>query len=426
MNFLIDIFGCSVEIILLYYFYRKLLGNSKYNHFVEIICYIAMGFFLLFLSIISLSPMVRTFLVVLPILFLLCLYKQELKLKLLYGMVYLSIQVMSESFTKSISLLLDINNLGTIGYIEGVTISKTIALFVIILFTRFLHVRNVQFSNYLTFSLLLIPFFSLILIYELRDIIYILNTPINYFKYLLAVILLIASNLILFYLFEKNSELHWVKERMLIQETLLTEQKNYYEKAVSMYQENRQLAHNFKNHLLIINGYVQNNQLSPLANYIGSLTDMIQSTSTICSGHASIDAVLSSKKDAAKQQLTEFNLIEMTLPIATLTAEEDIAIILATSLDNALEATAKISDTSSRWINLLLRHDAAYLYLQIENSTAEPVQILNNTVRTTKSNPDNHGFGLRTIHNLVAEHSGKIKLTHEENVFSLTIMLPIN
>lgn len=426
MDFLIDVFGCSVEIILLYYFYTKLLGSFKWNKSIEIICFIIMGFFIFYLSVIPLTPMLRTLCVTVPFFIPLIFYKQDIKIKLLYGMIYLSIQVMSESFTKAIALLFEITNIGTIGYIEGVTISKTIALIVILLFTRLLHVRNVQFSNYLTFSLLLIPFFSLILIYELRDIIYILNTPINYFKYLLAVILLIASNLILFYLFEKNSELHWVKERMLIQETLLTEQKNYYEKAVSMYQENRQLAHNFKNHLLIINGYVQNNQLSPLANYIGSLTDMIQSTSTICSGHASIDAVLSSKKDAAKQQLTEFNLIEMTLPIATLTAEEDIAIILATSLDNALEATAKISDTSSRWINLLLRHDAAYLYLQIENSTAEPVQILNNTVRTTKSNPDNHGFGLRTIHNLVAEHSGKIKLTYEENIFSLTIMLPIS
>lgn len=218
MDFLIDVFGCSVEIILLYYFYRKLLGNSKYNHFVEIICYIAMGIWVFALSSFSLSPMIRTILAILPIFFPICLYKQDIKLKLLYGMIYLSIQVMSESFTKAIALLLEITDLGIIGYIEGVTISKTIALFVILLFTKFLHVRNIQFSNYLTFSLLLIPFFSLILIYELRDMIYVLNTPVNYFKYLLAVILLIASNLILFYLFEKNSELHWVKERMLIQE----------------------------------------------------------------------------------------------------------------------------------------------------------------------------------------------------------------
>lgn len=225
------------------------------------------------------------------------------------------------------------------------------------------------------------------------------------------------------FLFEKNTELHWLKAKFLVQEALLQEQANYYEKSVTMFHENRRLVHDFKNHLVVINGYIQDKQLDQAENYISILTNIAQNHSIIRSGCSVVDAVLTSKYDLATKQSTEFNIIEMILPENIASIERNIALILATGLDNALESTNKISDIQNRWINILIRHDANYIYLQIENSTADVVIIKNNTVVTTKTSRENHGFGLATIQDSVETCNGKLKLSYEDYVFSLTALL---
>ena len=97
--------------------------------------------------------------------------------------------------------------------------------------------------------------------------------------------------------------------------------------------------------------------------------------------------------------------------------------ILATSLDNALEATNKIANQSKRWIHILIRHDDTYLYLQIENSTADLVKIHNNTIASTKADKEKHGLGLISIQEIAASLNGKVKLFYQDNTFSITVML---
>lgn len=341
-------------------------------------------------------------------------------------MVYLFIQVISESFTRAIALLSENLLLIPIDYTQGVVISKTIAFIIILIITSKIRIRNVKIPDYLTYPLLLIPFFSLMLTYELYSITYILDTPITYVKYLFSVAMLIASNLILFYLLEKNTELYWLKEKMLIQQTLLAEQKNYYKNAVTMYEANRQLSHDFKNHLLLLGNYIIKEQKKEALDYINKLSSTVQQNSILYSGCSTIDAVLSAKKHLAGTQFTEFHLIELSLPPNIERIENQVALILAASLDNALEATYKIEDSQSRWINILLRHDETYLYLQIENSTAEPVTISNNTIATSKQDSQNHGLGLPSIQNLVNELQGKLILHYDNYIFSITIMFKFN
>ena len=97
--------------------------------------------------------------------------------------------------------------------------------------------------------------------------------------------------------------------------------------------------------------------------------------------------------------------------------------ILATSLDNALEATNKIANQSKRWIHILIRYDDTYLYLQIENSTADLVEIHNNTIASTKTDKETHGLGLISVQEIAASLNGKVKLFYQDNTFSITVML---
>lgn len=417
-NLFIDILGCSIETILLYYFYTKVLGPAKKNNLLVFIIYLLVGVYMFTLSSLPLTPQLRTLCAVIPCFAPIILYAQNWKVKILYAMVYLSIQVMSESFTKALALLFTTVFSLQINYTAGVLISKMIAFSAIIFFTTILHVKNIKLPHYLTSSLLLIPFFSLMLIYELREVFYFLDTPSAYLKYLLTIILLIASNFILFYLFEKNTELHSLKIKMLLQDTLLKEQKNYYENALTMYNRNRQLSHDFKNHLLLIDDY----NLQEALTYISDLTAVSNSYSITFSGCQEVDAILTAKQNLAKKQSTLFDILELSIPY-NLHITKEFAMILATSLDNALEATNKIANQSKRWIHILIRHDDTYLYLQIENSTADLVKIHNNTIASTKADKEKHGLGLISVQEIAASLNGKVKLFYQDNTFSITVML---
>lgn len=421
-NLFIDILGCSIETILLYYFYTKVLGPAKKNNLLVFIIYLLVGVYMFTLSSLPLTPQLRTLCAVMPSFAPIILYAQNWKVKILYAMVYLSIQVMSESFTKALALLFATVFSLQINYTTGVLISKMVAFLAIIFFTTILHVKNIKLPHYLTFSLLLIPFFSLMLIYELREVFYFLDTPSAYLKYLLTIILLIASNFILFYLFEKNTELHSLKIKMLLQDTLLKEQKNYYENALTMYNSNRQLSHDFKNHLLLIDDYIRRGNLQEALTYISDLTAVSNSYSITFSGCQEVDAILTAKQNLAKKQSTLFDILELSIPY-NLHITKEFAMILATSLDNALEATNKIANQSKRWIHILIRHDDTYLYLQIENSTADLVEIHNNTIASTKADKEKHGLGLISVQEIAASLNGKVKLFYQDNTFSITVML---
>lgn len=426
MNFLANILGCISEIILLWYYYNKMLGKSHKTKLLEYSIYILLTIYILMLSSFTIPPQLRTICAIIPICIPIILYEPNIKIKLLCAISYLFIQVVSESFTKAISLLSTDVFAFQIEYIQGVIISKLLALIIIFTITQKLHIHNINLPRYLTYPLLFIPFLSLMLIYDLRGVFYILDTPIFYLKYLFTIAILILSNLILFYLFEKTTELYWLKEKIIIQETLLSEQKNYYENAVTMYNSNRQLSHDFKNHLLILENHIQKNDTQAAINYISTLTKTIRRNTFLCSGFSAIDAILSSKKDVAAINFTEFNIIEFSIPKNIHYIENQLALILASSLDNALEATQKIKKYENRWINILLRYDETYLYLQIENTTATDVTIINNSIATTKSDAHNHGMGLPGIKNLVEDLHGRVKLQYENNIFSITIMIKLS
>ena len=421
--FLINIFGCCAEVFVMRYFYKKLLGNTDKHRIVDYGTYFFNFLYSMYISYFVQASQMRSLCAVFAVIMPLYLYKHNFKIKLLYAIIYLSIQLMSELLTMSVALLPSSILPIEIGYMQGVVISKSIAFIIALIFISILHVRDIKMPYYLTFALLSIPIMSMFIIYELRSVFYSIDTASAYMQYLFTVALLIFSNFILFFLFEKNTELHWLKNKLAIQETRLEEQKTYYEKSLSMFQENRRLMHDFKNHLIAISGYLQNNQEAMASNYIAELTNNVQKNTILCSGYPAIDAVLTAKQQIAAQQDTEFLILELALPKNIVQIERDFALILATGLDNALDSTGKIISTEDRWIRILIRYHANYIYLQIENTTNNHVELKDNRVITTKNPNENHGIGLSTIKKIVEAHNGSLKLSCQEHVFSLTAML---
>ena len=65
-------------------------------------------------------------------------------------------------------------------------------------------------------------------------------------------------------------------------------------------------------------------------------------------------------------------------------------------------------------------------WLCVENTTAQPVKIENNTVQTTKGDPLERGYGLKIVASLLAENGGTYTLNYleKERLFGFYSTIP--
>ena len=63
--------------------------------------------------------------------------------------------------------------------------------------------------------------------------------------------------------------------------------------------------------------------------------------------------------------------------------------------------------------------------MKIENYCETVPKIQNDLPVTTKSNPSEHGYGMRSIQSVVQRYDGELKVSTVDHVFTLDVILPI-
>ena len=107
--------------------------------------------------------------------------------------------------------------------------------------------------------------------------------------------------------------------------------------------------------------------------------------------------------------------------------ENEIISLFTNIFDNAIEALLNIEDKNKRYINLIIKNKANFLYIEESNPTINDVSIVNNSILTTKlENKSNHGYGTKSIALTIKKHNGKVKFEKIDDHFYLKIIVPIN
>ncbi len=98
----------------------------------------------------------------------------------------------------------------------------------------------------------------------------------------------------------------------------------------------------------------------------------------------------------------------------------DLALIVGTLLDNAMEATSKVSD---KWINLIINNAYEVVYVSVENSFDGNVLEKNGELLTTKSEKKGHGIGLESIRRVMKKYNGDMDIKYTNSIFKTSVML---
>ena len=101
----------------------------------------------------------------------------------------------------------------------------------------------------------------------------------------------------------------------------------------------------------------------------------------------------------------------------------DICTIFGNALDNAIEACQKIDASDQRIIRISIQESINTLHICISNPVKSKVNIVNNNILTTKEDNTNHGLGLFSIKKVAKKYKGKVAITCDDDVFSLSILL---
>lgn len=80
-----------------------------------------------------------------------------------------------------------------------------------------------------------------------------------------------------------------------------------------------------------------------------------------------------------------------------------------------------------KWIRVTMHLRQAYLLINIENSRQAPVDYDSkaNSFRTTKQDQKEHGFGLKTVDNIVKRYNSKLAFEFTDDIFSVSTALKL-
>jgi hypothetical protein len=199
-------------------------------------------------------------------------------------------------------------------------------------------------------------------------------------------------------------------------------QIQHYNEINQVHHEMRAFRHDIKAQILCVRALVSANELEQAVDCLDKILGKAE-TSTKCfdTGNNIIDSLLSDKQQLAAQYHTNI-VFSGCLPKEGFDLL-DLCIITSNALDNAIEACAKDSSKNDKRILFESRFQQGYLVMSFQNPVFEKVDIIRDTVITTKTDKKNHGFGLYNMKEAVKKNTGDIKIFLRENNFCLEIAL---
>ena len=197
--------------------------------------------------------------------------------------------------------------------------------------------------------------------------------------------------------------------------------KNYAEMHTAQNMISQQV-HDFKNHLLTLNGMIEQDKSAK--SYIADLVGSVYSTSKFCRcGNDTIDSIVNCKmNEAVSSDISfEFN-IDLKKPISVSPA--DICAILANQLDNAIEACREIENKEKRSIKLRITQKESIIIFKTVNTVKDNPFINNRELKSTKTDySDIHGYGIKNIKNTAEKYSGTVKNEFKDGRFISSVMI---
>lgn len=347
-----------------------------------------------------------------------------------YNRIFLSFAIiLLSSFAElvvalSTSYILDVEvaTLKTgIYFVTGVLFSKLLSFIITAIIRLGGHSLPLRKLGSLWLYISMLPIASVIMLFIISDYIYIIqDQPLMQTITLLGMCLLIAINILIFYVIDKICDYYTVQQNLVIANKLIENQRSTYKKLFDSQTEIKKVRHDLKNVMIGVLHEIENNQVEKAKEYIQDTCNVLANDSINgLSGNSIIDTLLLAKKQIADSKAIKMDIaleLSRTINIDAV----DFSVLLGNAIDNAIEATEKTTKYDKVVdVNIITKN--ANIVMIIKNPVDKIVDT--NNLLTTKSKNQYHGFGLLQMKNLAQKYNGEILLDCSEMEFKTTIYL---
>lgn len=428
MKIAVDIISSALEVLVLYYFFQRVLVNKRKSVVIQ-------GFaIILCFSLFTLSSMVSSLSSYAPALNLLILllypfivYKEKMLKTILYSALIYIFGIMAEIIVGVVlSTLYHVSVEETIDniyiFLQCMVLSKLLQIFILRIIGYFRINNKIELSARTLTALLIIPIAGIVSIYYFSMVAYLSSNLISDVLLLCLTILTIMSNVATFYLLEKQLKLQKSEDMLILKEKQYELQKNYYSELKQNVQLINKNTHDLKNFATAMTTYLKTQKIDLAINKMEEFFGKIPILDRVITGNDAVDALVQLKlKDII--EIIPNNKISISLPEELNIDEIDLCILIGNAIDNAIEACRKIPEINNRYIDIRIFSIDEQISLSVKNSKTIDVKKVKSGFRTSKTDELKHGFGIDNMRDICLKYSGDLSIEQDDNNFCLSALL---
>ena len=197
------------------------------------------------------------------------------------------------------------------------------------------------------------------------------------------------------------------------------EQKRYRELRKYM-DETRTLRHDFRQHLLVMDGYARSGDTEKLKSYISQFTGTLSDYRAPIAANPALDAVATHYEGMAEDQGTQIKWV-IGLPEELPLPESDFIAIFGNLVENALIAVRELPE-DERTVHVTARMlTDAMLGLTVRNPYAGTIKL--DKKGLPRTDKPGHGIGLTSVSAVAGRYNGTLDISTDDGIFSASVLL---
>ncbi|WDV45701.1 GHKL domain-containing protein [Clostridiaceae bacterium M8S5] len=200
-------------------------------------------------------------------------------------------------------------------------------------------------------------------------------------------------------------------------------QYDYYQLLENEQLNTRKIYHDMNNNLQVIGNFIENGDKKDALKYIMQISKSteIYRNKKFCNNHI-VNAVLNNK-----MMLISKNHIDckINISIQNLIALDDLDLcsLFANTIDNAIDASLKISDSKKRQICIKVRTKNNFFIYSIKNNKANDIVKKEGRIISNKPNSKMHGFGIQNVKEIINKYNGTFDINYTDKEFEIVTII---
>jgi signal transduction histidine kinase len=232
-----------------------------------------------------------------------------------------------------------------------------------------------------------------------------------------------ALPMLIYVIFQDFQAFAQVKQRQGVLEEQLNQSEKMFDLLESQHKEMRELKHNLVGQVGLIAEMAKSADNIEAKQYVEDYAQtVLTSLDVVFTGVASLDALISLKKRVAEENGIKF---VVNIPYFSDLRINPVVLtnVLINALDNAIEACILLAQGLVRRIELNLRIEDEYLFINVRNTSPHVKIVDGKFPMTSKPNKQFHGLGIESIRNSVEKYGGLLNYDYREPFFVLQIRM---